>query len=83
MTVARAIGKPWREIGRVALEISSVRLEQIEEDHNCHVERVFAMLRYWCNSKRREATTAHLHSLLSQGDWALPCESIDFLLETN
>ncbi|KAK5863605.1 hypothetical protein PBY51_000626 [Eleginops maclovinus] len=82
MTVARTIGKCWREIGRLALEISSVKLEQIEEDNSIHVERVFAMLRYWSTCQREKATAAHLHSLLSQGDWALPPESIDFLLET-
>uniref|UniRef100_A0A3B5BEQ1 Zgc:174906 n=1 Tax=Stegastes partitus TaxID=144197 RepID=A0A3B5BEQ1_9TELE len=83
MTVARAIGRSWREIGRMALNISSVKLEQIEEDHSPHVERVFAMLRYWRTCQREEATAAHLHSLLSQDDWALPPESIDCLLETD
>ncbi|KAK2851428.1 hypothetical protein Q5P01_007704 [Channa striata] len=81
MTVARAIGKCWREIGRLALNIHSVKLEQIEEDHPLHVERVFAMLRYWRTCQREKATAARLHSLLSQEDWALPPESIDFLLE--
>uniref|UniRef100_A0A3P8S373 Zgc:174906 n=1 Tax=Amphiprion percula TaxID=161767 RepID=A0A3P8S373_AMPPE len=83
MSVARAIGRSWREIGRLALDIPSVKLEQIEEDHQLHVERVFAMLRYWRTRQRDKATAAHLHSLLSQDNWALPPESIDFLLETN
>ncbi|XP_044068129.1 uncharacterized protein zgc:174906 isoform X3 [Siniperca chuatsi] len=83
MTVARTIGRSWREIGRLALDVPSVKLEQIEEDHSLHVERVFAMLRYWRTSQRDKATAAHLHSLLSQEDWALPPESIDFLLETD
>lgn len=83
MTLARSIGKSWREIGRLALAIKSVKLEQIEEDHSQHVERVFAMLRYWRTSQKERATAAHLHSLLSQGDWALPLEDIDFLLETD
>nr|XP_020472675.1 uncharacterized protein LOC109969832 [Monopterus albus]XP_020472680.1 uncharacterized protein LOC109969832 [Monopterus albus] len=83
MIVARAIGKQWREIGRLSLDISSVKLEQIEEDHSVHVERVFAMLRYWRNCQREKATAAHLHSLLTQEDWALPSESIDCLLETD
>uniref|UniRef100_A0A3Q1GF06 Uncharacterized LOC110945799 n=1 Tax=Acanthochromis polyacanthus TaxID=80966 RepID=A0A3Q1GF06_9TELE len=83
MSVARGIGRSWREIGRLALDIPSVKLEQIEEDHRLHAERVFAMLRYWRTRQRNKATAAHLHSLLSQGDWALPPESIDFLLETN
>ncbi|XP_034000817.1 uncharacterized protein zgc:174906 isoform X2 [Trematomus bernacchii] len=81
MTVARTIGRSWREIGRLALEISTVKMEQIEEDNSIHVERVFAMLRYWSTCQREKATAANLHSLLSQGDWALPPESIDFLLE--
>ncbi|KAM8753829.1 uncharacterized protein AB9X84_010877 isoform 2-T3 [Acanthopagrus schlegelii] len=81
MTVARNFGKSWREIGRLTLNVPSVKLEQIEEDHSLHVERVFAMLRYWRACQREKATAAHLHSLLSQDDWALPPESIDFLLE--
>uniref|UniRef100_UPI003AAD4B7B uncharacterized protein n=1 Tax=Centroberyx gerrardi TaxID=166262 RepID=UPI003AAD4B7B len=84
MLVAGAIGRSWREIGILALSIPSVKLEQIEEDypHNL-VDRVFAMLRYWCTLQRKNATAAQLHSLLSQGDRALPPESIDFLLETS
>lgn len=82
MSVAHAVGKSWREIGRMGLDITSVKLEQIEEDHSTHTERVFHMLRYWCTRQREKATAAHLHSLLSQGDWALPPESIDFLLES-
>ncbi|XP_036959439.1 uncharacterized protein zgc:174906 isoform X1 [Acanthopagrus latus] len=81
MTVARNFGKSWREIGRLVLNVPSVKLEQIEEDHSLHVERVFAMLRYWRACQREKATAAHLHSLLSQDDWALPPESINFLLE--
>uniref|UniRef100_A0A3Q3LBM6 Zgc:174906 n=1 Tax=Mastacembelus armatus TaxID=205130 RepID=A0A3Q3LBM6_9TELE len=83
MKVARAIGRRWREIGRLALDIPSVKLEQFEEDHSQHVERVFAMLRHWQTCQREKATAARLHSLLSQEDWALPSESIDFLLETD
>lgn len=83
MTVARTIGRSWREIGRLALDIPSVKLEQIEEDHPLHVERVFAMLRYWSTCQREKATAARLHSLLSQDDWALPPKSIHFLLETD
>lgn len=82
MRVARGVGRSWREIGRLALNIPSVKLEQIEEDHSIHVERVFAMLRYWRACQKENATAARLHSLLSQEDLALPPESIDFLLET-
>lgn len=83
MSVARTIGRSWKEIGRLALDIPSVKLEQIEEDHKLHVERVFAMLRYWRTCQREKATAAHLHSLLSLEDWALPPENINFLLETD
>lgn len=83
MTVARAIGRSWREIGRQVLEIPSVKLEQIEEDHSIHAERVFAMLRYWRSCQREKATAAQLHSLLSHEHCALPPESIDFLLESS
>lgn len=83
MTVARAIGRSWKEIGRCSLDIPSVRLEQIEEDHSLHTERVFAMLRFWRNRQREKATATHLYSLLSQEVWELPPESIDFLLETD
>ncbi|XP_031700968.1 uncharacterized protein LOC116382230 isoform X2 [Anarrhichthys ocellatus] len=83
MMVARTIGRSWREIGRLALDVPSVKLEQIEEDNSLHVERVFAMLRFWKTRQREKATAADLHSLLSQSDWALPPESIDSLLETD
>lgn len=83
MTVARAIGRPWREIGRLALDVPSVKLEEFEEDHPLHVERVFAMLRYWRTRQRENATAARLHALLCKGDWALPPENIDFLLEAD
>lgn len=83
MKVARATGLKWREIGIVALDIPSVKLEQIMADYSLHVERVFEMLRYWRNRQRDEATAAHLYSLLSHKDLALPKESIDFLLETS
>ncbi|KAM8753838.1 uncharacterized protein AB9X84_010883 isoform 2-T5 [Acanthopagrus schlegelii] len=81
MTVARNFGKSWREICRLALNVPSVKLKQIEGDHSLHVKRVFAMLRYWRACQREKATAAHLHSLLSQDDWVLPPESIGFLLE--
>ncbi|XP_028309318.1 uncharacterized protein LOC114467324 [Gouania willdenowi] len=83
MSVARTIGRSWKEIGRLALDISSVKLEQIEEDHSIHVERVFAMLRYWRTRQRDKATAAQLHYLLSRDDWALPPESIDFLFDSD
>uniref|UniRef100_A0A674ES28 Zgc:174906 n=1 Tax=Salmo trutta TaxID=8032 RepID=A0A674ES28_SALTR len=82
MRVAKNIGRSWRAIGTGALDIPSVKLDQILEDYpHSHVDRVFAMLRYWSTLKRHEATAANLHSLLSQDDWALPPNSIDFLLD--
>uniref|UniRef100_A0A4W5K0A4 Zgc:174906 n=1 Tax=Hucho hucho TaxID=62062 RepID=A0A4W5K0A4_9TELE len=82
MRVAGNIGRTWRAIGTGALDIPSVKLDQILEDYpHSHVDRVFAMLRYWSTLKRHEATAANLHSLLSQDDWALPPNSIDFLLD--
>ncbi|XP_029477023.1 uncharacterized protein zgc:174906 [Oncorhynchus nerka] len=82
MRVARNIGRSWRAIGTGALDIPSVKLDQILEDYpHSHVDRVFAMLRYWSTLKRQEATAANLHSLLSQDDCALPPDSIDFLLD--
>lgn len=83
MSVAHKIGNSWRAIGRQALGIPTVKLEQMEEDNSRHVERVFAMLRYWSTIQREKATAAHLHYLLSQGEEALPPGSIDFLLQSD
>lgn len=83
MIVAQGLGKDWRKIGRMTLDIPNVKLEQIEEEKRSHVERVFAMLLYWRNQKWEEATAAFLHSLLSQKDLEVAPESIDFLLETD
>lgn len=83
MCVAHKIGSSWKAIGRQTLDIPTVKLEQIEEDHSRHVERVFAMLRHWCKIQREKATAAYLHSLLSQGEEALPPGSIDFLLQSD
>lgn len=78
MRVARAIGRSWKEIGRMALDVPSVKLERIEEDNSQHVERVFAMLRCWSAQQRKRATAANLHSLLCQGDWNIG--DIEFLV---
>uniref|UniRef100_A0A3B5LR75 Zgc:174906 n=1 Tax=Xiphophorus couchianus TaxID=32473 RepID=A0A3B5LR75_9TELE len=83
MIVAKGLGSSWREIGRLALGITNVTLEQIEEEKRTYTERVFAMLYYWRNQKREEATAAYLHSLLSQKVLAVPPESIECLLETD
>lgn len=82
MRLAQNIGKSWKEIGRLALDLPTVTLEQIEEDHpSNHKERVFAMLRCWRTRQRQDATAARLHALLCQEEWALPSDSINFLLE--
>ncbi|XP_076133006.1 uncharacterized protein LOC143115041 [Alosa pseudoharengus] len=82
MLVASNMGRSWKQFGRVALGISTIKLEQIVEDNPCYlVEQIFAMLRFWSMRERSEATAKRLHGLLSQGDWALPPESINFLLD--
>ncbi|MED6289783.1 hypothetical protein CHARACLAT_006496 [Characodon lateralis] len=83
MTVACGLGRSWKQIGIQALDIPSLKIEHIEEEKRLHVDRVFAMLHYWRNQKREEATAACLHSLLSQKDLEVPSESIDFLLEND
>lgn len=81
MSVARVIGRSWKEIGRMALNIPSAKLEHIEEDNSLHVERVFAMLRCWCAQQREKATAANLHSVLCQGDWNIG--DIKFLVDSD
>lgn len=82
MTVARAVGQSWREVAIMALEVPSVKLEQITADNpHCHVNQVFAALRYWKNIQRNKATASYLHSLLSQPDLTLPQEAFNFLLD--
>ncbi|KAK3519245.1 hypothetical protein QTP70_022234 [Hemibagrus guttatus] len=78
MMVARYIGANWKEVGRVALEISSIRLEQIiEENPRNHREQVFCMLRLWSMRERDKASPSRLHALLTQEKIG----GIDFLLE--
>lgn len=82
MRVARYIGSNWKEVGRIALEISNVRLDQIIMDNqNDHRERVFNMLYQWSLQEKHRATAARLHSLLTEGDFGVKPENIDFLLE--
>ncbi|KAJ0036770.1 hypothetical protein NQD34_005447 [Periophthalmus magnuspinnatus] len=82
MSVARAIGQAWREVAIMALEIPSVRLEQIVADNpNCQVNQVFVALRYWKNIQGNKATATYLHSLLCQKDLALSQDVFNFLLE--
>ncbi|KAF7696206.1 uncharacterized protein zgc:174906 [Silurus meridionalis] len=82
MLVARNIGITWKEVGRVALEIPSVRLEQIvEENPHSHREKVFCMLRLWSMREKEKASAVRLHSLLTQEDFGVSPGSIDFLLE--
>ncbi|CAL1606213.1 unnamed protein product [Knipowitschia caucasica] len=82
MRVARALGQSWRQVSIMALEISSVKLEQIVADHpNCQVTQVFTALCYWRNVQRDKATAQGLHALLSQQELALPQEAFSFLLD--
>ncbi|KAI5609134.1 hypothetical protein C0J50_6136 [Silurus asotus] len=84
MLVARNIGLTWKEVGRVALEIPSVRLEQIvAENPHSHREQVFCMLRLWSMREKEKASAVRLHSLLTQEDFGVSPGSIDFLLEEN
>ncbi|KAI4886155.1 hypothetical protein NFI96_019028 [Prochilodus magdalenae] len=84
MLVARHIGSSWKEVGRVVLEISTTRLEQIVEENPRNIrECVFTMLRDWSMREREKATAARLHSLLTQEENAVAPGSIDFLLEDN
>lgn len=78
MLVAYEIGNTWKAIGRMALGVTSVKLQQIEAEQSVQVERVFEMLWSWRHGQREKATPAHLHSLLKDH---LPCDSIDFLLQ--
>lgn len=82
MTVARAMGRDWKQIAILALDIPLVKLEQIVADNPLHiVDQVFATLRYWRNFNGNKASAAHLHSLLSQPEHALSPGALDFLLE--
>ncbi|XP_072552941.1 uncharacterized protein [Salminus brasiliensis] len=84
MLVTRHIGSNWREVARVVLEISNIRLEQIvEENPHNHRERVFTALREWSMRERDKATAARLHSLLTLEENAVAPGSVDFLLEEN
>lgn len=82
MMVARYIGSNWKEVGRVALEIPTYKLEQIvEENPHSHRERVFAMLRFWSMRERDKASVTRLHALLTQEEIGVMPGCIDFLLE--
>ncbi|XP_055022074.1 uncharacterized protein zgc:174906 [Boleophthalmus pectinirostris] len=81
MSVARAIGQSWREMAIMALEIPSVKLEQIVADNPGQVNQVFAALRYWKNIQGNKATPTYLYSLLSQQDFDLSQEVFMSLLE--
>ncbi|XP_022532782.2 ankyrin-1 [Astyanax mexicanus] len=84
MLVSRHIGRNWKELARVDLELSSTRLEQIEEENlHSHRERVFSALRAWSMRERDRATPTRLHSLLTQEENAVTPGSLDFLLEEN
>lgn len=83
MKVARCIGNSWREVGIMALEMSTTTLQQIEEDNKLHTERVFAMLRRWSMRERDGATAFCLYNLLTQEENGVDPRKINFLLENN
>ncbi|XP_051961964.1 uncharacterized protein LOC127628998 [Xyrauchen texanus] len=83
MKVARYIGKIWREVGIMALDMSTTTLQQIEEDNKLHTERVFAMLRRWSIRERGGATAARLYSLLTQEENGIDPRNMSFLLENS
>lgn len=58
------------EVGRLALDINSVKPEKFEDDHQLHVERAVAMLRCGCTWQR--ATATHLHVLCQGGTGSCP-----------
>nr|XP_023654737.1 uncharacterized protein LOC111837129 isoform X1 [Paramormyrops kingsleyae] len=79
MLLAQYVGHSWKQLGILALGLSNVQLDQVEEDKRCHVDRVFAMLCIWRMREGRQATAAHLHRVLSQSNISLPPESLDVL----
>ncbi|XP_051947627.1 uncharacterized protein LOC127618962 [Xyrauchen texanus] len=83
MKVARYIGKNWKEVGIMALDMSTTTLQQIEEDNKLHIERVFAMLRRWSIRERDKATATRLYSLLTQEENCVDPRNISILLENS
>uniref|UniRef100_A0A8C9RAK1 Zgc:174906 n=1 Tax=Scleropages formosus TaxID=113540 RepID=A0A8C9RAK1_SCLFO len=82
MILADRVGHSWKQMGLVALRITAVQLEQLEEDYPRHVERVFGMLQAWRMREGRQATAVRLYDLLSRGNF-VPPESLDILLESS
>lgn len=67
----------------MALGMNTTTLQQIEEDNKLHKERVFAMLRKWSIRERDQATATRLYSLLTQEDYDVDPQNINFLMENN
>lgn len=83
MKVAGYIGNNWRQVGIMALGMKTTTLQQIEEDNKLHKERVFAMLRKWSMRERDQATGTRLYSLLTQEEYDVDPQNINFLMENN
>lgn len=83
MKVAGCIGNNWRQVGIMALGMKTTTLQQIEEDNKLHKERVFAMLRKWSMRERDRATASRLYSLLTQEEYDVNPQNINFLMEDN
>ncbi|XP_051781055.1 uncharacterized protein zgc:174906 isoform X4 [Erpetoichthys calabaricus] len=82
VTLAGNIGREWRDVGRLLLDIPSYRLDQLEEEYRReHKEKVFRMFLSWRRREREKATRGRLHQLLLRHDSPVHLESFDFLLE--
>ena len=77
------MSRNWKEVGIQVLEINSEKLDEIEAENNTQKMRVFSMLQIWRSRKRKNATAAKLHALLSDEDLGLDPEILDSLLESS
>ena len=83
LKVAGAMPRNWKEVGIQVLEINSEKLDEIEAENKTQKMRAFSMLQIWRSRKRKNATAAKLHDLLSDEDLGLDPEILDCLLESS
>lgn len=82
MTLAKNMGKNWKQIGIEFLGVKTTRLEQIEEENqNNAAMRAFYVLADWRNRERERATAAQLYVILNQEGVPLDLDAYAFLLE--
>lgn len=82
MTLAKNMGKNWKQIGIEFLGVKTTRLEQIEEENqNNTAMRAFYVLADWRNRERERATAAQLYVILNQEGVPLDLDAYAFLLE--